>query len=65
MAHSKQEDSWREGLLWYVRGLRILTGGMPLRAGNYGILWCSYLKGQGKGAGTRAEEGSYIEGAIS
>ena len=42
----------------------MLTRGMPLRAGNCGSLWYSYLKGQGKGAGTRAEEGSYTEGAI-
>ena len=51
-------------LLCYVWGLGILTRGMPLRAGNCGSLCYSYLKGQGKGAGTRAEEGSYTEGAI-
>lgn len=51
-------------MLRYVWGLGILTRGMHLRAGNCGSLRYFYLKGQGKGAGTRGEEGSYIEGAI-
>lgn len=45
--------------------LGILTRGVHLRAGSSGSHCYSYLKDQGKGAGTRPEEESYIEGAIS
>ena len=48
-----------------VGSLGILTRGVHLRAGSSGSHCYSQLKGQGKGAGTRPEEESYVEGAIS
>lgn len=48
-----------------VWGLGILTRGVHLRAGSSGSHCYSYLKGQGKGAGTRPEEESYTESTIS